>query len=133
MSAELTAICDVCKQPIPHGKGSLYVLFREINALTEKREAIPDTPSLDFEALFGLPVPPRWHMRHDACQGDHRELASYEIAVEQIASWPKLVEWTSHLMDKRWLSETTWSGVLGSIARGDGPLVPAQQPAGSPR
>lgn len=132
MPDELIAICDACKTPIPAGQGSLYVLYREINALESARAAIPDTPSLDWEALFALPPVPHWRMLHDACQTD-RDEGSYEIAVEQISSWPKLVEWTAHLLEKRWLPSTDWGVRLRAISEGRGCLRPAREPAGSPR
>jgi len=117
----LIAVCDACKLPVQYGCGSLYVLYSDIRAVEQawNDRGREGTGPLDWESLFSLPRCAHWHVHHDACS-PNQGASSYELAIEQVGTWPRLAEWTAHLMAKRWFQHTDWAALLLGCATGVG-------------
>lgn len=118
---ELEYICGTCGTRIADGDGVIRVQF---GALSDYRQALtafqeergPSRPAsiADFLARPRL-VP--WQILHLVCRPQGED--GYEIDIEQVRTWRKLLEWTAHLMEKNWLGSTNWATLIGSAARGD--------------
>lgn len=119
---EVEYVCGVCGRPVEDGQGSLYVRWsdlaeqRQIEEERKQRQG-PGRP-LDVAAMFRWPGWAMWHIQHDACRPDESD--GYDISVEQVRTLHGLLEWTEHLMDKRWLPQTNWPAILqGAVSTGD--------------
>lgn len=56
-----------------------------------------------------------WQARHRVCLTDQEKAddRSYHLSVGYLRTWVALVEWTVHLMSKRWFFDTDWFDVVG--------------------
>ena len=52
-----------------------------------------------------------WTCWHRECD-PNPEAATYWIEVDRIDTWAEVVEWTSHLAEKRWFHDTDWHTVM---------------------
>lgn len=118
---ELEFICDSCSRPVANGDGSVFIWFVDLH---DRRRQLAewerihggDSSAVDLADLLTHPDDVQWRIRHYDCEPDDSD--GYHIDVEHVRTWRGLVEWTSHLMEKNWLQETTWGALLGSAARG---------------
>lgn len=72
--------------------------------------------------LLDGPQSVRWKAWHRSCdpepQADH-----YWIAADRISRWEHVVDWTAHLMSKRWFEETDWDQLLWGLANNNGRVL----------
>ncbi|MEY9958808.1 hypothetical protein [Streptacidiphilus sp. MAP5-52] len=87
--SDLIAICDHCLRAVDDGDGSLWV---------------------DQTQAVRAAEPAAWRTTHHSCAA--LPAAAYRIPVERITSWPALLHWTAHLLDRPWLGCTDWSDLL---------------------
>lgn len=110
---DLTAVCDVCVQPIADGEGHVWVdtdaadqaarAARQLDARGDAGELLSGT---DLFADTDAP----WHTTHTTCL---QPLAwAYTIEVERIRTWPAYLHWTAHLMGKGWIDGTNWQDLV---------------------
>lgn len=116
---DLTLICETCGFPIAPEKGSIYIRTGDARdyrqAMREWREVHPEGSAVDLTELDGFPEDIHWRTGHDACRSDHDE-GCYEIDGDQITTWPALMHWTAHLMEKNWFGDSDWDELLREIA-----------------
>ncbi|GAB2891361.1 hypothetical protein [Streptomyces mayteni] len=129
MERVLELICDECGKPIDDGTGFLWVDHSEVNqterAIRERESARtgPDGgQAFDINAFMEMPASVRWQSHHHVCN-PKPDASSYGIAAEKIRTWRQLLEWTSHLMGKVWLSRTDWEHVLLGVHNGTTRLI----------
>lgn len=122
---ELEFLCGKCGFPIADDAGSLYMRFPDLHAyrrqMEERRGLHSEGSALTLEELFAHPADVPWFIHHYDCEPD--KVDGYQIGVEQVRTWRKLVEWTSHLMEKNWLPSTNWGVLIGSASRGTDPQI----------
>ncbi|MGJ5898447.1 hypothetical protein ACSCBZ_41860 [Streptomyces niveiscabiei] len=136
MVHELIAICDVCKQAVADGGGSLWVDMAEVERcsthtraweILETRQEAPGIQSFDAASLMSYPEAARWQVHHTACDPSP-DANTYAVEVHRCRSWADLVLWTAHLMGKAWLQYTDWENLLQEAAEATGkritPTVP---------
>ncbi|MER5653479.1 hypothetical protein ABT076_10730 [Streptomyces sp. NPDC002131] len=114
---DLQAICDGCLTVITDGEGNVWT-DRHIAEKTSRKARGEDTSWMDDEPLAdatdALTVGEAgvtWHVTHTGCAPVMPSWA-YAIPVERITTWPAVLHWTAHLMDKGWLAATDWSLLL---------------------
>lgn len=119
-SIELDFICDTCGLPVEDGDGALYVRFADIREHQRASKEWESTRSadglMDMPTLLMMPRSIPWLIHHDACASADTDV--YDISVEQVRTWRRLLAWTAHLMDKTWLPSTNWPAVIGDAAEG---------------
>lgn len=110
---DLSFICDVCNEPINiyKNEGQIYILRKELFAAQRKSAELSKkrvVPSNEIEETIA-----HWHKSHYVC---NEEVDSfYDIEIYRIRTLHKLLIWTSHLMWKRWLSNTDWPILIRDI------------------
>ncbi|EUA15423.1 hypothetical protein I546_1145 [Mycobacterium kansasii 732] len=68
-------------------------------------------PVGDFE---GCPDVVRWLTYHTRCDPQRNEANVYRIDVERCRTVWALLDWTAHLISKRWFIHTNWNEFLRS-------------------
>lgn len=113
---DLLFICEICNKPISvfENEGQIYISNKElveaqrISKELSKREGL--IPLSDVEGNIA-----HWHKVHYGCS---KEIDSfYEIEIHRIKTLQKLIGWTSHLMSKKWISNTDWPILLREVLR----------------
>lgn len=131
----LDAYCAVCKQPVQDGDGYLWIDMAAVNRADQQQAAWaekwlkpcsgnPLGAILPLSAFAGQPEDVPWRMHHRGCDPDLDAMA-YHIEVERIRTYPQILDWTAHLMEKEWLRFTNWDSLIRAAAQGTGPLRPA--------
>ena len=122
MTAELTLICEGCRQSFTDG-GCLWVAFAAINRAqreeAEWQEAHPPGDIVDIATLLCGPDEIIWQAHHDRCMPPEGE-SSYDVDAGHVRTWAGLARWTAHLMSKTWLELTDWDELLRE-ASGESP------------
>lgn len=117
-SMGITWLCEICELPIANKTGYIGVSTRE--SLRHKREReqfeldhprIGGLRILSGAALFEIPKLAHWQVIHRSCDPDP-EGGGYWIEIERASTEKELLNWTAHLMHKRWLAETDWHKLL---------------------
>jgi hypothetical protein len=116
-----TFTCDICGKPAAGNTAMIYARYREFYDYPKQVRAWEERHA-DELAQFGQtlsiwidhPDQARWRVVHDHCVDDiERESANtYWFEVSRADSWHKLIEWTAHLMGKRWFAWTDWERFL---------------------
>lgn len=125
---ELVWICDVCDGEIPDRDGYVQVSYQEMHTYRDAKEAFDErTTRNGMQVISGadwhdLPKPARWTAVHADCDPDPDD-ACYWYAVERIRTPRDLIAVTAHLMEKRWLGDTTWRSILFGHTNPDGPTM----------
>jgi hypothetical protein len=126
-TGRLLAICMDCEEEITPGMGALHILEREALAVMryEMGQGRPDSPLvlLTRSDLLAGPDPVAWQVHCDWCN-PHRHPETddicpscYAIDVGRCDTWPRLVEWTAHLMEKDWVAAgTNWLSFIRAVA-----------------
>lgn len=108
--------CDACQRPVLGEDGYVHIDMASVTAAQEAaaqwERQQPGTYSV--QELSRYPEPVAWQVHHMGCD-PRPDDGNYWFHVGRIDSWPKLVGWTGHLMEKPWLSHTTWGAVLQDI------------------
>lgn len=125
----LAFACDACGDRVTGDAGYVHISMNRVGAVEqavaawETEHSPPPTGDpvkdlmgrmLDRDDLMAYPSPARWRVHHESCDPEP-EVGPYKISVSRIDTWPKLVHWTAHLMEKNWLQHTDWSDILRKI------------------
>lgn len=120
-SLGITWLCEICGDPIADRSGYVGVSTQESLRYKREREQFEiDHPRiggmriLSGAALFEVPKPAHWQVIHRSCDPDP-EGGGYWIEIERARTEKQLLNWTAHLMHKRWLTETDWYRLLERI------------------
>jgi hypothetical protein len=119
----LTWYCVGCTFPVKEDEeGYICVLYAAIRereeAAAEWKRKHPDSWSElslppDLNNLAEYPEPAHWTVWHRECDPSTGDLTeSYWFDLDRIRTWPAALEWTLHLMGKRWIEETDWPDFL---------------------
>lgn len=118
---DLIAICDRCRKPVEGSDGYIHVSYREIDRQRRERRHFERVARkrqvLSLVDLDEFPAQARWQVHHDRCD-PNRAHGCYWFGVERCRTWPQLIEWTAHLMQKDWFCETDWEQVLSDAVHG---------------
>lgn len=116
----LIATCDACGNAVST-RGCLWVDLDAAMANARAVQAWRDhhPGAVTVEELLELPPAVTWQVHHDACDPDPEALA-YRIDISQIDTSGALLNWTAHLMSKRWLKDTDWDDLIRDAAAGTG-------------
>lgn len=114
-------LCAVCGEPVDDEDGWLSVDIAYRNEVEdawhefEERERESKSAGMDLGALLSLPEDAPWLAYHRRCD-PNPEAASYWIAIERLRTHAQLLEFTAHLMGKRWLRYTNWDHLIRRMA-----------------
>ena len=97
-SSHITWTCDNCGSEISDGAGVLGVPFVQLSNW-------PDTE-------------PTWRPLHNACIDPSRDV--YGLDIETVRTPVGLLKWTAHLIEKPWIGDTNWAGILRTAVAADG-------------
>lgn len=119
-TAALVLVCDVCERRVERSDG--YVTVDEIAA----RDRGPQIEAWQARGgsrspleLLEAPAPIAWHIYHKDCDPDP-EHEGYSIMASQCSTWPQLVAWTAHVLEKPWARYTTWGPLLRGVLTASG-------------
>ena len=124
---DLVLLCDICHLPLI-GAGDFLqvneVAAHQLDHEKEEWEARHRTPGGGVTVnLSDRSDPPPgkvlWEVYHKDCD-PHPDEEGYGIGAERCTNFAELLEWTAHLMEKRWIQNTNWSIKLRSILRDSG-------------
>lgn len=118
--------CEICGEIINDRDGYLEVLRAERRRFTQQMKEWEtvnweslNPPEGQMVALTGgqlLSIPKRahwWAIHHD-CH-PNIEADAYDFEISRIRTYPDVIDWTSHLMSKRWFNDTDWGRLLRNI------------------
>jgi len=115
LKQEIIFTCEIYNKPINlyENEGQIYISRRELFEAQRISEELSKRDGLisasEFEFAFA-----HWHIIHYECVIDDID-SFYEIATFRIRSLRKLIGWTSHLMEKRWIDNTDWFELLREV------------------
>lgn len=117
---DFESACQECGKPILDREGYLRVddaaaLRGYLDQEERDREYEPGAP-VDLDKLVSGTVV--WRALHAGC--DAYANLGYQIDINRLRTWPQLVDWTAHLMQKNWLRATDWHELLRQTAAGEG-------------
>lgn len=119
---QLIWTCEVCDHAIDDHEGYVTVSYTDMGEYGRLRDEwertylISDMPlkAYNVGALAYHPDLPRWRVLHRDC--DPRPTSNdYWISVERIRTLADVIHWSAHLMNKKWIQETTWTSVLETV------------------
>jgi hypothetical protein len=113
-------VCDICTQPVTGHDG--YITVDEIAARDRGVEIDTwnaQSASSSFLDLLQAPARIAWHIYHDNCAPDP-DREGYSFPAAPCSTWPQLVAWTAHVVEKPWSRHTTWVPFLRSILTNSG-------------
>lgn len=119
--------CEVCSKPITDGNGFLQIDEVAANDYERAYETWADrhrTPGggVTYNIADRSDPPPSkvaWHVFHQDCDPDP-ENEGYAIPAGRCSTFPQLISWTAHLLEKRWLPNTNWAGTLRRVLHDSG-------------
>lgn len=111
----LTWRCHRCEEPVEDGRGyihvSSYELARHQRAIADYRERNKGWRPIDVADLMSLPGEAEWRVTHTSCDPDP-DSNDYWFDVARCRTWPMLLGWSAHLMQKSWITSTDFSEFL---------------------
>lgn len=112
--------CEVCGFPATGLNGFVMVRMFDVQQAEVAEQDTPDEISLtDITADQINVLTARWHVFHDQCRPDETQTGFwYTVPIAEVDTFPGLVRWTAHLMEKTWLIHTNWNEVLAAAATG---------------
>jgi predicted GIY-YIG superfamily endonuclease len=109
----LVWLCRECEQPIADGDGYLTVSAAEQRAHRARKADRPDGAPLTMSDVMHHQRP-TWRAFHRSCDPDLAD-AGYWFDVARIRTVDDVLDWTAHLIGKRWLPDTNWKQVLEHV------------------
>lgn len=114
--------CEVCKELIEDGTGYVWMRYSEaceVAALRKDWEG--DHPNeLTFDELLDAPGAAQCHQLHYKCRPNEDD-EPYGVEVHRLRTPWSLLSWSSHLLSKIWVYESTdWLQVMARVAREHG-------------
>lgn len=114
--------CDHCNQPIKDRTGYVCVSYADIDRYEkqlpewESKHAEPISPGstiafIRASAYAEYPTPAQWQTTHLDCD-PQPESHDYWMTVERLRTYERLLEFTAHLMGKKWINSTNWPKFL---------------------
>lgn len=120
---DLDAYCDQCGGQVTESRpGWLWVDDTAAQGyLLEEQERRRQqagevwTPAQDPE-FWWRPTRTSWRVVHADC--DLTAGAGYGVEIDIVWTWPRLIAFTAHVMEKRWLPYTNWRELLRDAVSG---------------
>ena len=118
-------LCVGCGVPvgIKPGDGVVHLSYREAEQYRSARQAWEEQHPADGSwtprNLTSLPSKATWGVHCDNCNphwNEDRDEACggcYWVDAVRMNTPARLLHWTSHLMEKRWLRDTDWGRFIG--------------------
>lgn len=116
--------CEICDDVIEPGGGWLELPAHERQRYTAEmrcwHDAYPDGSNLgswgrvDWDAVWARPRSCHWWAICRNCD-PAPDGAGYHIDVERIATLQQVIEWTTHIMGKSWVTQTDWLRLLPHV------------------
>lgn len=126
----LTWGCEMCGDPIKDGDGYIELPSSERRRYAaelndwESRRPKPTHQTTSFDGVMDSPaawkhvmsMPPKshWWAIHRSCD-PNIDGGGYWFDVSRIRSHADVLEWTTHLMAKRWIGDTDWLQLIGRV------------------
>ena len=124
----MKAVCHTCKEEVSGDDGVVHVSHTLVGECERRDRAAHAGGGSEVNLLAyfdenGRVVEAPWEVLCDKCRpADHDCYMCYWFEVGRIDNWAKLIDWTSHLMEKTWLVYTNWDKFIRSATQaGDGP------------
>lgn len=115
-SSSLIFECVACNKPVTGDAGWLHVDLSETRrvelAVADWNEQNPGPVRSGAALVLDYPEPAQWQVHHAECDPDGEDHDCYWFYVGRCNTWPKLVNWTAHLMGKSWFEHTNWRELL---------------------
>lgn len=118
--------CRICEQDVADGEGYIELPdheHRRYAAETAAWEAeYGDDPHedvfgfklLNLTAVLAMPKEPSWQVLHRRCDPEPDD-GGYWFDVARARTYPQILGWTTHLMEKEWLARTNWGDFLRRV------------------
>jgi hypothetical protein len=112
----LTWLCQSCQEPVADGAGYLHVNHTEVHHVQREHADFDKRHPgvVNMGELLALPDLAEWMVHHATCD-PRPESNDYWIGIERIRTHAAVINWTSHLMGKNWLTYTNWINLLRSL------------------
>lgn len=118
----LTWNCDHCNQLIADKKGYIAVSYADIDRYEEEvpkwetKHAEPISPGsalvfISAAAYREYPPAAQWQTTHQECDLNP-DSHDYWMKVERLRTYERLLEFTAHIMEKKWIKSTNWPEFL---------------------
>ena len=121
-STRIAWTCAACNQPIADGTGYLHVdlnRVREVEdahaAHLEQQQQESGWRAVNLTELLALPRRAPWLAHHRRCDPNPGH-GSYWFDVARARTHAQLLNWSAHLMGKRWIRHTTWADLIERAA-----------------
>lgn len=119
--------CETCSNPVTGHDGFLQVDEVAANEHERVYEEWADRHrtsggGVTYNVADRSDPPPgkvAWHICHCDC-GPDPDNEGYAIPAGRCSTFPQLIGWTAHLLEKRWLQNTIWAATLRGILRDSG-------------
>ena len=120
MSKDSWPLCEVCENPVTTLEGCLLLYHDEMKgydvAEENWRNAHPVNQDsmlapISMTELLDRPLPVAWHWGHNSCLDE----GMYFITADRLDTIEKVLSWTFHLMEKRWINTTKWEKAIRRI------------------
>lgn len=124
MSARLEWCCSECGDPIDDDAGYVAVDTAEAIRVEQAHEEFDrqrresGAMFIDMAALLALPKAARWFAAHRRCDLNPGRASDYWFGVERCRTIGELLDWNSHLAEKRWVAHTDWARFIAKHCRG---------------
>ena len=107
--------CDKCGMTVTPQEGVIAISKVEMEvAEAEGRawELAHQGKAISLDEMLTGPEPAKWQWGHQACIPDD---GGYSIDAARFDSLGKTLDWTLHMMEKRWLQYTDWATLVRRV------------------
>jgi hypothetical protein len=108
-------VCCFCGKAIDIDKdgGKVFVDRSAIRKAKKISEEIESTGLKSADNIDIMSSTAYWCISHYSC--DTNESPAYQIDLTQIKTAKQVIEWTSHLMEKTWITHTNWHDFISLL------------------